>query len=161
MSEPSPATRERAAQPSPDEVAEFFRDSFKVLRGRQLAVLAKTGISLSEWSALHLCASGGVRAREIAETVGLTPAAVTDIIDRLEGRRLVHRARDPDDRRAVRIELTNAGRRQHGEIRRQMLRLWRAKLEELAPREYAALATGLRALAQLQGEPGHPPGAGV
>ncbi|HTW40361.1 MAG TPA: MarR family transcriptional regulator [Thermoplasmata archaeon] len=146
-------TRPDSGRPSPDEVAEMFRDAFTVIRRRQRSILERSDLSLSEWSALHLCVQGGARAREIADAVGLTPAAVTDIIDRLQRRRLVHRTRDPRDRRAIRIELTETGRRLHREASRQMMRFFSATVERLAPKEYEALATGLRALVRVEDTP--------
>lgn len=45
-------------------------------------------------------------AGEIAAETGLTPAAVTSLIDRLEARKLVRRRLDPSDRRKVLVEAT-------------------------------------------------------
>ncbi|MGA8303103.1 MAG: MarR family transcriptional regulator [Thermoplasmata archaeon] len=150
MTEVSVPSHSRALRPAPDEVAEMFRDAFIAFKRRQGTVLHEAGLSYSEWTGLHLCAQNGAHAREMAESIGLTPAGVTDIIDRLEDRGLVRRTRDPKDRRAIRIELTNAGRRRHRETRRRVLQMWGATVERLAPSEYAALATGLRALARLE-----------
>jgi DNA-binding MarR family transcriptional regulator len=150
MSETVVLAASRRPATTPDEVAELFRDAFIAFKRRQRAVLDRAGLSYSEWTGLHLCSQNGTRAREMAEAIGLTPAAVTDIIDRLESRGLVRRTRDSKDRRAIRIELTPAGRRQHRETRRGVMRMWGATVERLAPREFEALATGLRALARLE-----------
>ena len=47
----------------------------------------------------------------LAETLRLHPSTLTGILQRLEGRGLVRRAVDPQDRRRSRLELTRAGRR--------------------------------------------------
>lgn len=155
MTELAAVPRTAVPGPAPDEVAELFRDAFISFKRRQREVLDQAGLSYSEWHGLHLCAQSGTRARELAEALGLTPAAVTDIIDRLEDRGLVRRSRDPQDRRAIRVELTPAGRRQHRETKRDVLRMWTGMVGRLAPSEYAALALGLRALAALD-RPGAP-----
>jgi DNA-binding MarR family transcriptional regulator len=49
---------------------------------------------------------GGLTAGELATAVGLTPGAVTTVLDRLEQRDFVARRRDPDDRRRVIVEMT-------------------------------------------------------
>jgi len=50
-------------------------------------------------------------AGEIATEVGLTPAAVTSLIDRLEGRGFVERRRSEADRRQVLVVMTDAARK--------------------------------------------------
>ncbi|HEX2088215.1 MAG TPA: MarR family transcriptional regulator, partial [Solirubrobacteraceae bacterium] len=49
---------------------------------------------------------GGITAGRIAELSGLTTAAVTTVLDRLEAKGYVRRARDERDRRRVLVELT-------------------------------------------------------
>lgn len=49
---------------------------------------------------------GSVPAGRLAERTGLSAAAVTTAIDRLEQKRYVRRRRDPNDRRRVLVELT-------------------------------------------------------
>jgi DNA-binding MarR family transcriptional regulator len=49
----------------------------------------------------------GITAGELADAVGLSPGAVTTVLDRLERRGLVERRRDPNDRRRVVVELTD------------------------------------------------------
>lgn len=48
---------------------------------------------------------GSMSAGQLAEMTGLTTGAVTGIIDRLEKAGLVRRARDPEDRRKVIVQL--------------------------------------------------------
>lgn len=47
---------------------------------------------------------------EVADRLLLTPGSITSLIDTLERRALVTRAPDPDDRRRVLVEITEAGR---------------------------------------------------
>src|SRR5437867_12726632 len=51
--------------------------------------------------------TGPITAGELAERTGLTTGAITGVIDRLERADLVCRARDPNDRRRVVLELLN------------------------------------------------------
>ena len=50
--------------------------------------------------------SRGLPAGELAVQAGLTPGAVTGVIDRLENAGYARRASDPADRRRVRLEVT-------------------------------------------------------
>jgi predicted transcriptional regulator len=58
----------------------------------------------------HLQAAGSQPAR-LGETIGISAAAMTGILDTLESRGLILRVRDPHDRRKVQVELTTEGRR--------------------------------------------------
>lgn len=53
--------------------------------------------------------SNGVIVREIADNVNLSPATITNILDRLESRELVQRLRSTQDKRKVGVYLTEKG----------------------------------------------------
>lgn len=96
------------------------------LRGREQH--RHGGLSHSHLRALFILtrqpeATAGTLARE-AE---LNPASVTAMIDQLEGRGLVQRRRDHQDRRQTWISLTDAGRREVEEKERY----WRAMMGEM------------------------------
>jgi DNA-binding MarR family transcriptional regulator len=55
------------------------------------------------------------KAGELAERSDISSGAMTNRLDRLEEAGLVRRLRDPDDRRGVLVELTDAGDRLYGE----------------------------------------------
>jgi DNA-binding MarR family transcriptional regulator len=61
-------------------------------------------------------ARAGVRISELQEDVLLTQPGMSRLIARMEARGLVERADDPDDRRACRIRLTEAGARAQREV---------------------------------------------
>ena len=52
----------------------------------------------------------GIRVREIAENINLSPATITNILDRLEGRDLATRIRSTQDKRKVGVFLTEKGK---------------------------------------------------
>ena len=51
----------------------------------------------------------GMSAGQLAAELHLDPSTLTGILQRLEGRRLVQRAKDPSDARRLRLSLTNRG----------------------------------------------------
>ncbi len=53
---------------------------------------------------------GPVPMRSLAQTLDVSQASATGIVDRMEQRGLVERRRDDDDRRVVRVALTDQGR---------------------------------------------------
>lgn len=67
-------------------------------------IAARIGLNASDTKALDLVmAEGPMSPTEIARATGLTTAATTTLLDRLEARGLVERSPDPEDRRRVRV----------------------------------------------------------
>ena len=87
------------------------------------AVGARLGLIAAERHCLGLLYGGPQSAGAVAAATGLTPAAVTALIDRLEARGLVTRTRSLEDRRKVVIEATELTRelseRYYGPIARE------------------------------------------
>ncbi|MBE6753185.1 MAG: MarR family transcriptional regulator [Ruminococcaceae bacterium] len=53
----------------------------------------------------------GVTSRELAELLDIRPSSLTELLGRLEGKGLVSRTPDENDRRVVRVSLTEEGRK--------------------------------------------------
>jgi DNA-binding MarR family transcriptional regulator len=85
---------------------------------------------------LSFVSLGPQTASAVAKETGLTPAAVTALIDRLEARRLVHRRADSSDRRKVLVEATNKA---HDLIRGTYLPIAQAGAKMLASYSTAEL----------------------
>jgi len=91
-------------------------------------------------------ADGPLPMHGLAESLDVSQASATGIVDRMEQRGLVERTRDPDDRRVVRVGLTDNGRRLiEGVADERKERLARV-LEELTDDELAGFLRGSRAL---------------
>ena len=105
------------------------------------AVGEQIGLNAAERRCLGLLHEGPQSAGAIATAIGLTPAAVTALVDRLEARGLLTRRRSDEDRRKVIIEATakaaEIGERYYGSIAREGLGM-------LASFDEAELATILR-----------------
>ncbi|MEQ5838135.1 MULTISPECIES: MarR family winged helix-turn-helix transcriptional regulator [Paraburkholderia] len=72
--------------------------------------MAELGITSQQGSILFMVASGKcVVAAELAREYGIDASAVTRLIDRLEKRGLLTRVRSSEDRRVVRLALTQEG----------------------------------------------------
>ena len=67
-------------------------------------------LSLRQLTVLYLIREETPTLGYIARRLMVTPAVVTGIVDRLEKRGYVQRKADPEDRRVVRLALTEAGR---------------------------------------------------
>ena len=60
----------------------------------------------------------GLRARQIAERLGVSAASLSDSLKALEGKQWIRRTPDPDDARAARVRLTSAGSRMATQLQR-------------------------------------------
>lgn len=79
------------------------------LRSKQLSKdVGLTGPQLMVMQNIE--ANPGVMVREIAESITLSPATITNILDRLETRGLAQRIRSTQDKRKVSVHLTDKGK---------------------------------------------------
>ncbi|HVV23570.1 MAG TPA: MarR family transcriptional regulator [Pseudonocardiaceae bacterium] len=80
------------------------------------AVADRFGINRTDLRHLDLLYDGPLSAGHLSERSGLSPAAMTTLIDRLERKGYVRRVRDAGDRRRVFVELTDLARTAAGEM---------------------------------------------
>jgi DNA-binding MarR family transcriptional regulator len=73
--------------------------------------------------------------RELAEHLTVAVNTITTIVDHLERKALVRRQRSDEDRRIIRVELTDSGRAIHKSLVEANLRLLRSMLGALAEDE--------------------------
>jgi DNA-binding MarR family transcriptional regulator len=74
------------------------------------AVARRARLSESELVALEHLMGGALGPVEVGRRLGVTSAASTGIVDRLESRGHVHRAPHPVDRRRTEVSITESGR---------------------------------------------------
>jgi DNA-binding MarR family transcriptional regulator len=86
------------------------------------------------------------RMSEIGERLQVALSTVTQVADRLEQRGWVCRVDDPEDRRVVRLALTDAGRRLIAERREARRRRLEALLGSLEPAERDRMVGAVEAL---------------
>ena len=77
---------------------------------------------------IHLWHHHGVPQRELARAMHISPASVTNMLQRMERDGWIRRERDPDDQRVVRVFITPKAK----EVRRDAGRAFREVEEELA-----------------------------
>jgi len=81
------------------------------LERRLAQALAAHGVSLSQFDVLATLLHGeGITQQELAERLLVTKGNVVGLIDRVSAAGWVERRPDPEDRRANRLYLTEAGR---------------------------------------------------
>jgi DNA-binding MarR family transcriptional regulator len=130
-----------------DELIREFRisgnqdDAFDSLAAERL------GVSETDLRCLNIIEnSSGLPAGELATQAGLTPGAVTGVIDRLEEAGYARRVSDPADRRRVRLEVTPAFYAAAREIWGPLAADWRSMLaRRFTSDELAQITEFLRA----------------
>jgi DNA-binding MarR family transcriptional regulator len=70
----------------------------------------QSGVSLPQYRLLVSASGRPQRARELAESVGVSRPTLTALVDGLEHAGLIERVPEPTDRRGTRLLLTEAGR---------------------------------------------------
>jgi DNA-binding MarR family transcriptional regulator len=76
---------------------------------------------------------------EVARYLQTSPSGMTGKLDRLEEQGLIRRTRDPKDRRAIRLGITDTGRTVISEAFDTNLRVYEAMLAEFTSREAKSL----------------------
>ena len=110
-------------------VGRAFNDALTEVGGSVPTWLILTSLMGESWPAQH----------QLARALRIEGPTLTRHLDGLEEAGLIVRTREPNDRRAVRVELTDAGRAKHAELlqavrafnRRLTAGLGEAELDEL------------------------------
>jgi MarR family transcriptional regulator for hemolysin len=109
--------------------------------------LREAGGSLPIWLVLaNLHGDSWPTQQELARSVGIEGATLTRHLDGMETAGLVERRRDGSDRRAVNVELTDAGRELHGRLLQAVIRFNRELHAGLDEGEAEALRATLEKL---------------
>lgn len=99
-----------------DETAstgELLLGAARSLRRGFMGALAEHEVTPAQARALRVVceAEDAPRLSHVAERLRVAPRSATEVVDALEGAGLVERISDTEDRRAVRVRATEAGRR--------------------------------------------------
>ena len=122
---------------------------------------ARLGIGPVDMRCLNVIQNtGGLTAGELAREVGVTTGAVTGALDRLERAGYARREPDPDDRRRVRVVVTDEFMQRAAEIWGPLAADWQAALGRFTVAELETIAAflagagevGARHLERLAGE---------
>lgn len=104
------------------------------------AVAERLGLHATDVKALRLLGAAALTAGQLAEAVGLTGAAVTALVDRLEASGHVTRVRDEGDRRRVAIRAVPAKLRELDRLYAGQNAAMAKLLAKYGAAEFAAIA---------------------
>lgn len=110
------------------------------------------GLSAAERHCLSVLWQGPLPPGVIAREIGLTPPAVTALVDRLEKRGFLTREPDPSDRRKAKIVTTEKTRQMSADVYEPMAVAGREVLSAYTDDELAAIARFSEAALAVQEE---------
>jgi len=93
-----------------------------------------------------------LRMGDLAESLGMTPASASALIERMEQRKFVTRRSDADDRRTVLVELSRRGQHVLDIMERGSSDHFGRLIAKMTPDEREALATTLRAFVRISAQ---------
>lgn len=115
--------------------------------------VAEHGLTSTSLNVLGVLAhADAVSHRELAAHLGITPATLTPVVDALERAGELVRARDPSDRRIVRLTVTPAGREHLVAAFATVERTYRDRMPHPPPEQHAVIREYLLAVLDAVGE---------
>lgn len=101
------------------DLADLLRDVARALRRRGSALAEPHGLSMHQLRALRTVdLQDGPRIGDLAKRMRMVNRSATDVVDDLEAKGYLRRERDPSDRRATVVQLTESGRAVLAEVDR-------------------------------------------
>lgn len=95
---------------------------------------------------LEHVAKGVKHPKELAQLLETVPPVISALLGELEGKNLIQRQIDPDDKRRVQLTLSKEGKRLHEKIRERSMQLGGERLSKLSEKELSNLITIFRKL---------------
>lgn len=134
------------------EIFDNLRRVFQVIHEYSKTAERSTGLTGPQlWALKLLYNTASMRVSDLARKMFLRPPTVVGILDRLEGRGLVSRTLSKEDRRVVKIDLTEQGRElvtKAPEVAQDMLM---KGLDELSIEQFSCVEEGMKLMAKVLG----------
>lgn len=122
---------------------------WRSLLATERAVAAGHDLTMWAYATMHQLASEPVRSQAVlAAGLGLDKTRLISVLDDLQERRLIRRARDPDDRRVRILSLTPEGRKLFSIVQREIHQREDRLFEHVDAGDRAAFGRALRSLSR-------------
>ncbi|MGC5053643.1 MarR family winged helix-turn-helix transcriptional regulator [Micromonospora sp. DT48] len=139
-----------------DQLGAALSDLHRVLRRRAVQRTGRAALPDAQVEVLRLVQrQPGISVREAAERLGTAANTVSTLVGELTNAGLLHRNRDPADRRTARLELTELARERiaaYGQHRRELLAAALANLDAADRERLCAAVPALSRLADHAAE---------
>jgi DNA-binding MarR family transcriptional regulator len=125
-----------------DVVPKAMREFRKEMRNSR----SLTTMTVPQFRILAALSEDPAYHRELAESLGVSVAAMSRMVDWLSERGLVERLQDQGDRRKVKVQLTKKGRAHFARFRKEARARLQKRMSTLSPKDRSNLNLGLAAL---------------
>jgi DNA-binding MarR family transcriptional regulator len=130
-----------------DILDRFAETMFNAMMAQHQKQATEMGLPAAQAQALRVLGRGPLCTSELAAELGVSAPAITQLTDRLTQKRLIERRTVDRDRRAVRIALTDKGRRTVAAFRARRTALFREAFAHLNEGDRASLLPAFEGLA--------------
>jgi DNA-binding MarR family transcriptional regulator len=104
--------------------------------GREIKTkLAKLGLTITDYKILYMVNHKEMPMKCISDNLSLAKGWVTDIIDNLENKNLIMRIHNADDRRVIKIRITDDGIKKYNETKQFIKEIIKDSIEDLNENE--------------------------
>ena len=134
------------------EIIDNLRRIFQAINEYSRSAEQSTGLTGPQlWALKILSGTSPMRVSELAQSMCLRPPTVVGILDRLEIKGLVFRTRSTEDRRAVDLHLTDAGKLMAANSPEVAQAMLLNGLNELSDEQYICVAEGMKLTSKMLG----------
>jgi DNA-binding MarR family transcriptional regulator len=138
-----------------DSVAHLLSRLFNAITQDLERHFEPSGLTNAQWKPLFKLSTGEVSTvAELARVCTLDAGGMTRILDRLEAKGLVQRERSSEDRRVVKLALTDTGREAAKVVPEVLSHVQNAYLAGFSVEEWRTLKDLLRRMLENAGQPG-------
>lgn len=138
-------------------VVQSFKNAYRSLerrKGRETHHLDGSGVSQAQFELLvELRKNGPTAVGELAHSAGLSAASVSQMVDRLSDQGHVERVRSEEDRRIVKVELSEQGKAAIDPIVERWRQSWLKALEGVSENDLEAASRVLERVASIYEDP--------
>ena len=128
-------------------VIQKLRIVFKGVQAHSKKVEKLCGLSSAKLWMLHeIEGTSGIKVSQLAAALSIHPSTCSNMLDKLEEKRLIHRDRSKTDQRSVHLYITEEGRRHLGKAPPPTQGKLSKALSQLSPSQLSKLDSGLEAL---------------
>jgi DNA-binding MarR family transcriptional regulator len=132
---------------SSSKIIDLIRNLNKSMRHRFHDFMQDSGLTFPQLSVIStLTKNGEVKVSVLSNKIGLSDSTVSGILDRLEQKNIIRRERNQDDRRVVKIALTEGSRKFYKDFHKRTEEHFSNLLKRLSEQEIKDIIKGLETL---------------
>jgi DNA-binding MarR family transcriptional regulator len=132
---------------SSSKIINLIRNLNKSMRHRFHDFMQDSGLTFPQLSVIStLTKNGELKVSVLSDKIGLSDSTVSGILDRLEQKNIIRRERNQDDRRVVKIALTEGSRKFCKDFHKRAEEHFSNLLKRLSEQEIKDIIKGLETL---------------